>query len=104
MGGKYCWEKEVVLILKPKNSKYKIQINGNYDGYGRMYISDNYKNLKNGFYWEDFDLYPYSYEAYNTRTEKLYNQLCIDIACEDQTPLTKDRVYIHCRSCYLKYH
>tara|TARA_B110000285_G_C14945430_1_gene524092 strand:+ start:24 stop:419 length:396 start_codon:yes stop_codon:yes gene_type:complete len=98
-GGIYCWEKEVVLILQPKNTK-KIKINGRYDGYGRMYISDKYKNLKNGLYWKNFDLYPYIYEAFNTTKEIFYKQLCIDIIPDDNGILMNEGVSIYCKSCY----
>jgi hypothetical protein len=100
-GSKLCWEDDVVLILYPKNSN-KIKINGIYAGYGRMYISDKYKNLKNGIYWSDFDLYPYIYKAYSSKNNNNYKQLCIDIVPEDHGPIMNDGVYIYCRSCYLK--
>ena len=99
-GGKYCWEDEMVLILRPKNKKYKIKINGKYDGYGRMNISDKYKNLKNNIYWEDFDLYPYVLKNYSSKNNRYYKQLCVDIVPEDRGPLMNEGVYIYCRSCY----
>ena len=101
-GSKLCWEDEIVLILRPEKKKYKIKINGIYAGYGRMYISDKYKNLKNGLYWEDFDLYPYIYIAWNTKKKKEYKQLCVDVVSDNHGPLLNEGVYIYCCSCYDK--
>ena len=115
-GGKYCWEENVVLILKKstkntKNNKNKnssidtIRIDGKYDGY-RMWISNDYKNLKNGFYWENFGLKPVIRDKYNRIKNNQSNkndyskQLSVKITNDDNSPLMNKGVYLYCKSCY----
>jgi hypothetical protein len=111
-GGKYCWEKKVVLILKKniitKNNgkkEVKIRIDGKYDGYGRMEISDDYKNLKHGLKWSDFRLNPKVRDKHNCKKNQYYNkdsykQLYVDIVPEDKGMLMNKGVYLYCKSCY----
>ena len=54
-GSKYCWEENVILELKTK--KNPIIIKGVYDGYGRLHVSDRYKNLGKNIYWEKIMIY-----------------------------------------------
>ena len=111
-GGKYCWEKKVVLILKKKvltknnvKKEVTIRIDGKYDGYGRMEISDDYKNLKYNLKWSDFKLKPKVKEKYNCKKNQsynkdYYNQFYIDIVPEDKGMIMNKGVSLYCKSCY----
>ena len=81
-GSKYCSEEGMVLVLESKNIK-TIKISGRYDGYGRIYISDKYKNRPNPsnikITWSKFNLIPYTRDNYSTKNNCHYKQLCIDI-------------------------
>ena len=71
-----------------------------------MWISNDYKNLKNGFYWENFGLKPIVKLKYkrknNNQSNKneYYKQLSIKITNNDNCPLLNQGVYLYCKSCY----
>ena len=97
-GSDNCWEPEIVLILQNKNKK--IKIDGIYDGYGRMIISNYYKNLRGSLKWSDFGMEPYSITSYNCNTKQYYNQFCIDVVPQGKNYYLADGVSIYCKSCY----
>ena len=98
-GSKYCWEQEVVLELK--TDKNPIIVKGVYDGYGRLHVSDKYKNLGKNIYWENYDLFTYAEEIYDCKNENKYKQFCVDIVFQGKTIDNPD-LNIFCKSCYNK--
>ena len=122
-GGRYCFEKNMVLVLNKndlklknnKNSKSNIKLYGTYDGYGRMMLNiredniDDYKNKPDPYNqdnksltWNHFELIPYTRKHYSTDNYYLKKKLCINVAFENGGILLNDGVYIYCESCYEK--
>ena len=100
-GGKYCWEENVVLVLKKDKSKKKIE--GTYDGYRRMSINKKYINQpKKNWDWAEFELKPYMKECYCPKNRSSYSTLCINIVPQNGGLLLNPGVYIYCKSCYDK--
>ena len=74
---------------------------GVYDGYGRLHVSDKYKNLGKNIYWENYDLFTYAEEIYDCKNENKYKQFCVDIVFQGKTIDNPD-LNIFCKSCYNK--
>ena len=99
-GSQCCWEEEVILVLLNKGFPgQRVSIESNYDGYGRIYLTEEQENiLPEGLNWEDFGLSIKKDTVFDLNTRESIEITLLELNEYDSRK--RDITQIYCKSCY----